>query len=112
MRSIVGRFLEHSRIFRFGEPGRDDTEYVIGSADLMPRNLDRRVEAMLRVTDRRLRARLDEILEISFADDALAWSLESDGTWREGPDRATASTPRSRSRTSRSRGRRRDSVDA
>jgi polyphosphate kinase len=85
VRSIVGRFLEHSRIFRFGEPGDDDTEYVIGSADMMPRNLDRRVEAMLRVTDRRLRARLDEVLECSFADDALAWSLESDGTWVKVP---------------------------
>ena len=86
VRSIVGRYLEHSRIFRFGDA--DDattTEYVIGSADMMPRNLDRRVEAMLRVTDRRLRARLDEILEISFADDELAWELRSDGTWHTVP---------------------------
>jgi polyphosphate kinase len=85
VRSIVGRFLEHSRIFRFGEPGRDDAEYVIGSADMMPRNLDRRVEAMLRVSDRRLRARLDEILDLNFADDVLAWSLEADGTWTKVP---------------------------
>ena len=85
VRSIVGRFLEHSRIFRFGAPGRDDTEYVIGSADMMPRNLDRRVEAMLRVSDRRLRARLDEILDLNFADDLLAWSLEADGTWSKIP---------------------------
>jgi polyphosphate kinase len=81
VRSIVGRYLEHSRIFRFGNPGDADTEYVIGSADMMPRNLDRRVEAMLRVTDARLRARLDEILDLNFADDVLAWSLETDGTW-------------------------------
>jgi polyphosphate kinase len=85
VRSIVGRFLEHSRIFRFGEAGRDDTEYVIGSADMMPRNLDRRVEAMLRVTDGRLRARLDEILVLNLADDTLAWSLEADGTWTKVP---------------------------
>jgi polyphosphate kinase len=85
VRSIVGRFLEHSRIFRFGAPGRDDTEYVIGSADMMPRNLDRRVEAMLRVSDGRLRAQLDEILELNFADDLLAWSLEADGTWSKVP---------------------------
>jgi len=85
VRSIVGRFLEHSRILRFGEPGRDSTEYIIGSADMMPRNLDRRVEAMLRVSDRRLRSRLDEILELNFADDALAWRLESDGTWVKVP---------------------------
>ena len=84
VRSIVGRYLEHSRIFRFGAAGRRRRrEYVIGSADLMPRNLDRRVEAMLRVTDPRMRARLDEILEINFADDVLAWTLEPDGTWRK-----------------------------
>jgi polyphosphate kinase len=85
VRSIVGRYLEHSRIFRFGAAGAADTEYIIGSADMMPRNLDRRVEAMLRVTDRRLRARLDEILELVFEDDALSWRLEADGTWVKVP---------------------------
>jgi len=85
VRSIVGRNLEHSRILRFGPVGADDTEYIIGSADMMPRNLDRRVEAMLRVTDPRLRARLDEILAINLADDELAWTLEPDGTWRKVP---------------------------
>jgi polyphosphate kinase len=85
VRSIVGRYLEHSRIFRFGPPGAEDTDYVIGSADLMPRNLDRRVEADLRVTDPRMRARLDEILDTEFADDVLAWTLEPDGTWRKVP---------------------------
>jgi polyphosphate kinase len=85
VRSIVGRYLEHSRIFRFGAPGADGTEYIIGSADIMPRNLDRRVEAMLRVTGRRLRGRLDEILELNMADDALAWRLEADGTWEKVP---------------------------
>jgi polyphosphate kinase len=83
VRSIVGRYLEHSRIIRFGRAGDPDTVYVIGSADLMPRNLDRRVEAMLRITDPRMRARLDEILSINFADDALAWTLERDGTWHK-----------------------------
>ena len=53
---------------------------------MMPRNLDRRVEAMLRVSDPRSRARLDEILELNFADDALAWSLEPDGTWVKVPN--------------------------
>jgi polyphosphate kinase len=85
VRSLVGRYLEHSRIFRFGPAGEDATEYVIGSADLMPRNLDRRVEADLRVTDARMRARLDEILDIAFADDMLSWSLETDGSWRKVP---------------------------
>jgi polyphosphate kinase len=85
VRSIVGRYLEHSRILRFGAIGAADTEYIIGSADMMPRNLDRRVEAMLRVTDPRMRARLDEILDINFSDDVLAWTLEPDGTWRKVP---------------------------
>jgi len=52
----------------------------------MPRNLDRRVEAMLRVTGSRLRARLDEILELDLADDVLAWRLEADGTWEKVPE--------------------------
>jgi polyphosphate kinase len=83
VRSIVGRYLEHSRIFRFGQRGDPASEYVIGSADLMPRNLDRRVEADLRVTDSRMRARLDEILDINLADDVLAWTLQPDGAWRK-----------------------------
>jgi polyphosphate kinase len=81
VRSVVGRYLEHSRVFRFGEPGADETEYIIGSADLMPRNLDRRVEAMLRVADPRMRARLDEVLTINVLYDALAWRLEPSGNW-------------------------------
>jgi polyphosphate kinase len=85
VRSIVGRYLEHSRIFRFGRRDSEDVEYIIGSADLMPRNLDRRVEAMLRVIEPRSRARLDEILDYVFADDVLAWSLVPDGTWRRVP---------------------------
>jgi polyphosphate kinase len=87
VRSIVGRYLEHSRIFRFGVPGEAGSEYMIGSPDMMPRNLDRRVEAMLRVSDPRLRARLDEILDLNLADDVLAWSLEPDGTWMKVPNR-------------------------
>jgi polyphosphate kinase len=85
VRSIVGRYLEHSRIFRFGDRTDPDVQYVLGSADLMPRNLDRRVEAMLRVTDPRSRDRLDEILELNEADDLLAWQLEADGTWHRVP---------------------------
>jgi polyphosphate kinase len=82
VRSIVGRYLEHSRIFRFGaEPS--EREYLIGSADLMPRNLDRRVEALVTITDPASRARLDEILDVNLADDVLAWVLEPDGTWRK-----------------------------
>jgi polyphosphate kinase len=79
VRSIVGRFLEHSRIYRFGHG--TDAEHLIGSADLMPRNLDRRVEALTPVTDPALQARLDEILALNLTDDALAWELDGSGAW-------------------------------
>jgi len=84
VRSLVGRYLEHSRIYRFG-PDPTTAEYLIGSADLMPRNLDRRVEAVVPVDDPRLRARLDEILRVVLADDRLAWELGPDGSWRRVP---------------------------
>jgi polyphosphate kinase len=83
VRSIVGRYLEHSRIFRFGEHG--EVTHYIGSADLMQRNLDRRVEAVAPVDDPTLAARLDEILDVLMQDDALAWTLGSDGTWTKVP---------------------------
>ena len=79
VRSIVGRFLEHSRILAFGE--RRERHYVIGSADLMPRNLDRRVEAMTPIFDPELQDRLQEILDVSRDDDTLAWTLAGDGRW-------------------------------
>jgi len=82
VRSLVGRFLEHSRIYRFGaDPA--SAEYLIGSADLMPRNLDRRIEALTPITDPRLKARLAEMLEIELADDVLAWELGPDGDWHK-----------------------------
>jgi polyphosphate kinase len=83
VRSIVGRFLEHSRIYRFGAEDAGTVEYLIGSADLMTRNLERRVEAVVPVTDPRLQARLAEILTIDLADDTLAWELTADGTWQK-----------------------------
>jgi len=82
VRSIVGRFLEHSRIFRFGSDARGPA-YYLGSPDLMDRNLDRRVEAMVPVSDKALKQRLSEILEVELGDDVLAWELEPDGTWRK-----------------------------
>jgi polyphosphate kinase len=85
VRSILGRFLEHSRIFRFGTEERG-FEHYIGSADLMPRNLDRRVEAAVPVSDRTLQARLDEILAVELADDVLGWELRSDSSWRRVPE--------------------------
>ena len=93
VRSIVGRFLEHSRIYRFGADPVE-AEYLIGSADLMPRNLDRRVEALTPVTDPRLRVRLAELLAANLADDTLAWELSADGTWHKQPTLAGRSTQR------------------
>ena len=82
VRSIVGRYLEHSRIFRFGSPERG-YQHFIGSADLMPRNLERRVEVTVPVLDPALCARLDEILRTGLEDDVLAWDLGSDGVWKK-----------------------------
>jgi polyphosphate kinase len=76
VRSLVGRYLEHSRIYRFG--AGPDADYFISSADLMPRNLDRRVEVAVPVVHPGLRARLDEIIDLSLRDDTLAWRF--DGT--------------------------------
>ncbi len=82
VRSIVGRYLEHSRIYYFGNgQGPGDPSYLIGSPDLMTRNINRRVEAIVPIEDAPLRERLDEIIEISFADDQLAWELDADGRW-------------------------------
>ena len=83
VRSLVGRYLEHSRIFRFGE--REEAAFYIGSADLMQRNLDRRVEAVVPVSDPALTARLDEMLQVLMQDDTLAWALWPDGTWTKVP---------------------------
>jgi polyphosphate kinase len=77
--SIVGRFLEHSRIFYFHNCG--DEEVYIGSADWMPRNLNRRVEAITPVEDSRLAKDLQEILGIMLSDNRHAWDLQSDGQY-------------------------------
>jgi polyphosphate kinase len=84
VRSIFGRFLEHSRIYSF-EAG-DDHAIFIGSADLMPRNLDRRIEVLTPVDGARVRQELGAVLDSAFADNTNAWELQSDGTW----SRATA----------------------
>ncbi len=79
VRSIVGRYLEHSRIFYFANGrGARSPSYYIGSADLMPRNLDRRVEALVRIDDPAGQARLDQIIEYALADDELSWRLGTD----------------------------------
>ena len=81
VRSIVGRFLEHSRILRFGGGANGPATYYIGSADLRRRNLDRRVEAMIPVGDPDAVVQLEEILQLNLADDTQSWSLDPDGKW-------------------------------
>ena len=91
VRSLIGRYLEHSRILRFGRDPRN-ADYYISSADLMPRNLDRRVEVAVPIRSADLRARLDRILEINLSDDTLAWELEPDGGWRRVQGRSGVDT--------------------
>ena len=85
VRSVIGRFLEHSRIFHFANGSEDplDGDYYLGSADWMYRNLSRRVEATTPVIDRPLRERLWEILDTSLRDERQAWIMQSDGTYRQ-----------------------------
>ncbi|MGC8711201.1 MAG: polyphosphate kinase 1 [Leptodesmis sp.] len=93
--SIIGRYLEHSRIFRFHNNG--DEQIFIGSADWMPRNLDRRVEAVTPVEDPKLVNELQEILQILLSDNRQAWDLQPDGRYIQrypGPDEAERSAQR------------------
>ena len=87
VRSILGRFLEHSRIYAFCNDG--DTDLYIGSADLMHRNLDRRVEALVRITDPEMIERLTWLVTHAASDAVTSWWLEPDGSWVRhvtGPD--------------------------
>jgi polyphosphate kinase len=84
VRSVVGRYLEHSRIYLFGRGQRE--RFLVGSADIMERNLDRRVEALTPVTDPENTARLRKIIEIMLADDRRAWQLANDDRWRRVED--------------------------
>ncbi|OLT50447.1 RNA degradosome polyphosphate kinase [Cellulosimicrobium sp. CUA-896] len=89
VRSILGRFLEHSRIFAFansagpeiGEGPESGPELFIGSADLMHRNLDRRVEALVRISDPDQVRELLDLIDTSMADGTASWRLHADGTW-------------------------------
>jgi polyphosphate kinase len=85
IRSVIGRFLEHSRIFHFANGKEDpvDGEYYIGSADWMYRNLSRRVEAATPVEARSLRERLWEILDVSLRDKRQAWIMQPDGHYKQ-----------------------------
>ncbi len=86
VRSIVGRFLEHSRVLCFANDGAP--EYWLGSADLMHRNLDRRVELLVNVSDAVAQAQLRNMLDQATADSTASWQLGADGSWtlRSGPE--------------------------
>jgi polyphosphate kinase len=77
VRSILGRFLEHSRVFQFQSVG----EWWIGSADMMHRNLDRRIEALIRVTQPELQDQLSAMLDLAFSPRISGWELDAAGTW-------------------------------
>ena len=79
VRSVLGRFLEHSRVYVF--QAGEGTSYWLGSADAMPRNLDRRIEVLAPVDDPRIRRRVDEVFEALLADSLQSWTLGRDGHW-------------------------------
>ncbi|HAM03657.1 MAG TPA: RNA degradosome polyphosphate kinase [Acidimicrobiaceae bacterium] len=106
VRSVVGRFLEHSRIYRFGGVGRPLT-LLLGSSDLMERNLDRRIELLFPITDAELQARVLEVMELVLADDTNAWMLGPDGHWARVPCTAGLSVQRRLQELARDRARRR-----
>jgi polyphosphate kinase len=99
VRSVVGQFLEHSRIFRFGggdertdddwsleeSDDRPPLRLFIGSTDLMRRNLDRRIEVLAPVHDRKLVGRLLEVLDLNLRDDTNSWELDADSVWHRVP---------------------------
>jgi polyphosphate kinase len=86
VRSILGRYLEHSRIVRFEHGDNDEPLFLIGSADWMGRNLDRRIEVLVPVTHPKHRAWLDQVLEFDLADDIVRHELDAAGRWhRRGP---------------------------
>jgi polyphosphate kinase len=81
VRSVLGRFLEHSRIYAFGAGEDEDCEVWIGSADLMHRNLDRRVESLVQVSDRAQVARLRQLIDLAMDEGTASWWLAADGSW-------------------------------
>jgi polyphosphate kinase len=130
VRSIVGRFLEHSRIYRFGppvveaaevladgappvphEPAGRPSVYVIGSADMMERNLDHRIEALVPVEDPELCAQLEEVLQLCLADDVGSFTLAPDGSWHRVPERIGLSVQRRLQELALERSRRRRPTD-
>ena len=83
VRSVLGRFLEHSRIYEFGHGRRP--EIWIGSGDMMRRNIERRVEALVKVSSQQQRNYLGELLDRAMSEDTTTWWLNSDGTWTRHP---------------------------
>src|SRR6185437_10029208 len=80
VRSVLGRFLEHSRLFQF--EAADETRFYLGSADLMPRNLDHRVEVLAPIDDIGAQNEIASTLDALFTDTSSSWELEPDGTWQ------------------------------
>jgi polyphosphate kinase len=107
VRSLVGRFLEHSRIYRFGGTGNRPLTLLMGSADLMERNLDRRIEVLTPVTDPELQARLLEVLDLNLADDTNTWVLGPMGIWERVTTTEGISAQRRLQELARDRARRR-----
>lgn len=81
IRSIVGEFLEHSRVFIFGKLDELSSQVLVGSSDLMQRNLDRRVELLFPLQDPELRRRVISMLELEWEDDTNSWTLDGEGRW-------------------------------
>ncbi len=102
VRSILGRYLEHSRVFRFGS-ARRGYRYFIGSADLMTRNLSQRVEALVPITAPAHQARLEALIDAARRDDDHAWELDQDGVWSRVPRRTGTSLQRTLQAAARSR---------
>jgi polyphosphate kinase len=87
VRSILGRFLEHSRIIRFGHGDEGGPLYLIGSADWMPRNLDRRIEVLVPVEHPKHEAWLEHVFTTLLDEEVVRWEMSGDGSWqRHGPE--------------------------
>ena len=80
--SLVGEFLEHSRVFIFGQPGEETFRIYMGSADMMERNLDRRVEVLVPIADPAVQRELLEAFDRTWRDDTFSWVLGTDRRWR------------------------------
>ena len=90
VRSILGRYLEHSRIVRFAHGDEGGPLFLIGSSDWMPRNLDRRIEVLVPVSHPKHQAWLDQVFDLDFADDIVRWEMDTEGDWqRRGPEQFT-----------------------